>query len=84
VNKKDQIEARRAKKKRKKTNSILIWVGIVVVIVGLFSYIVWGRTQPAVGQSIPIMENSQAHVLEGQDPGPFNSDPPTSGPHYDD
>ncbi len=22
------------------------------------------------------------HIQDGQDPGPYNSDPPTSGPHY--
>ena len=26
---------------------------------------------------------SSRHVPVGEDPGPFNSDPPTSGPHYD-
>jgi hypothetical protein len=38
--------------------------------------------RPAAGQEIPIMENYEAHIPEGQDPGPFNSEPPTSGPHY--
>ena len=28
------------------------------------------------------MADAGAHVPEGQDPGPFNSDPPTSGRHY--
>ncbi len=28
------------------------------------------------------MSNSGKHVPEGTDPGPYNSNPPTSGPHY--
>jgi hypothetical protein len=82
VNKKDQLEARRAKKKRQKLISTLIWGGVAVIVIGLFGYVIWGAVRPAAGQEIPIMENYEAHVPEGQDPGPFNSDPPTSGPHY--
>jgi len=44
---------------------------------GLF----WPSVTPAVGEVVPIME-SIAHVEEGQDPGPFNTDPPSSGRHY--
>ena len=82
MNKKEQLEARRAKKRQQKLISTLIWGGVAVVLLGLFGYIIWGAVRPAAGQSIPIMEISEAHVREGEDPGPFNSDPPTSGPHY--
>lgn len=34
-----------------------------------------------VEEEIPIMA-SREHVREGEDPGPYNSDPPTSGKHY--
>lgn len=82
MNKKDQREARRSKRKRQKLISTLIWGGVAVVLVGIVGYIIWGAVRPAAGASIPIMENSEAHVDEGEDPGPFNSNPPTSGPHY--
>jgi len=29
------------------------------------------------------MANAGDHVTEGSDPGPYNSNPPTSGPHYE-
>jgi hypothetical protein len=29
------------------------------------------------------MANYTIHVPEGEDPGPYNTDPPSSGPHYD-
>jgi hypothetical protein len=75
-------EARRAKKQRKKLVTTLIWSGVIVVVVGFFGYLIWDTVRPAVGESVPIMANSQDHVPDGQDPGPYNSDPPTSGPHY--
>lgn len=75
-------EARRAKKQRRKLISTLIWGGVGVAFILLFGYLIWGEVRPPVGESVPIMENAAAHVPEGEDPGPFNSDPPTSGPHY--
>jgi hypothetical protein len=82
MNNKGRIEARRLKKRRQKLNTTLIWGGVAIIVVGLFGYLIWGEIRPAAGQSVPIMENSTAHVHEGEYPGPFNSDPPTSGPHY--
>jgi hypothetical protein len=54
--------------------------------------IAWLATQSrarASGETVPIPQVETvpempevAHVAEGTDPGPFNSDPPTSGKHY--
>jgi hypothetical protein len=82
VSKQNLREARRAKKQRQKLISTLVWGGVAVAVVAVFGFIIWGAVRPAQGESVPIMANSEAHVPEGQDPGPFNSDPPTSGPHY--
>ena len=82
MSKKNLREARRAKKRQNKLISTLIWGSFALVVVGLFGYIIWRAVQPAAGEAVPIMANSEAHVNEGEDPGPFNSDPPTSGPHY--
>ena len=79
-------EARRAKKQRKKIYSSLIWSTAVIIILGFFGYLIWGQRRPAapaLGETIPIMPSHLTHVGEGQDPGPYNSNPPTSGPHYD-
>ncbi|RPI31924.1 MAG: DUF3105 domain-containing protein [Chloroflexota bacterium] len=35
------------------------------------------------GEAVPVMP-SVDHVPDGTDPGPFNTDPPTSGKHYND
>jgi hypothetical protein len=36
--------------------------------------------RPQAGEEIPIMSSS--HITVDSDPGKYNSDPPTSGPHY--
>ncbi len=53
-------------------------VAVVLVIAGV---LFWPAVTPVVGEAVPVMESS-AHVEEGQDPGPYNTDPPSSGRHY--
>ena len=73
--------AQREKRKQRKRNSMLIWGSIAVVALAVLGYALWVAFRPSSGESIPIMASSN-HVDEGEDPGPYNSDPPTSGPHY--
>lgn len=75
-------EARRAKQQKRKLKSRLIWNAIIVVALALAAFVIYDSARPSEGEAIPIMENGGAHVREGEDPGPFNSDPPTSGRHY--
>ena len=75
-------ESRQAKKRKKKLTSFLIWAGIALVLLVIGAIVVYDATRPSEGQAVPIMVDAGAHVPEGQDPGPFNSDPPTSGRHY--
>ncbi len=73
-------EQRRVQQRRQQMRNNLIWgvlgAGILAVI-GLF---VWQGVRPQAGEEIPIM--SSAHIAVDSDPGTYNSDPPTSGPHY--
>ena len=73
--------AQREKRKQRKRNSMLIWGSVAVVALAVLGYALWVAFRPSFGESIPIMASSN-HVDEGEDPGPYNSDPPTSGPHY--
>ena len=57
---------------------MLIWGSIAVVALAVLGYALWVAFRPSSGESIPIMASSN-HVDEGEDPGPYNSDPPTSG-----
>lgn len=86
---KSKRQAAREKRKRKRQFSVLIWVVVGVSVVVLFVYIGMSSAQPdsgtgdttQIGQPVPV-EEDLSHVPEGQDPGPFNTDPPTSGRHY--
>lgn len=79
---KDTRERLRKRQQRERLRSMIIWGGIVGVVLVLGGTLVWRAVRPAAGEAIPIMPSSR-HVPVGEDPGPFNSDPPTSGPHYD-
>lgn len=75
-------EARRAKQRKQKLVNNLKWVGLAIGVLLVSAFILWNIFRPGVGQSVPIMANAGDHVAEGANPGPFNSDPPTSGQHY--
>ncbi|MEA3439470.1 MAG: DUF3105 domain-containing protein [Chloroflexota bacterium] len=74
-------EIRKEKIRRQKTRTIITWGVVGVTIVTMSAYLLWINVRPAAGQSVPVMEDT-GHVEEGQDPGPYNSNPPTSGKHY--
>ncbi len=78
---KSKRKAQREKRRKRKRNSSLIWGSIAVVAVAVLGYALWVAFRPSSGESFSIMANSN-HVTEGDDPGPYNSNPPTSGPHY--
>ena len=80
---KTKREERRKKNQRQKTTNILIWSAIAVVVLAVVGFVVWQGAKPAAGESFPIMLSSP-HIETDSDPGTYNSDPPTSGPHYAD
>jgi hypothetical protein len=84
VSKKTIRETRRARRQRKKTINTLIWGGVGIGIIAVLGFIIWTIARPAAGEDVPVMANAGEHVAVGQDRGPFNSDPPTSGRHYGD
>ncbi len=63
----------------------VIWIAAGVVIVLLFAGgIAWAAiksNQPAPGEAVAIQ--GQEHIQVGQSHPPYNSDPPTSGWHYE-
>jgi hypothetical protein len=46
----------------------------------VIGFLVWQGIKPATGEVIPVMTTT--HITVDSDPGKYNSDPPTSGPHY--
>jgi hypothetical protein len=79
---KSMREERNARRKRQKTKRTFLWIGIGIVVAIIIGFVAWNIFKPAAGESVPIMANAGDHVPPGSDPGPFNSNPPTSGQHY--
>ncbi len=83
--KQSRKERIRERRRRQRARARIIWGLIALAGIIVVGALVWQAlrpvVQPAVGEEVPIMDTAQ-HVPEGADPGPFNSDPPTSGRHY--
>jgi hypothetical protein len=82
MSKKSAREAKRERRRKKARKNQLIWGGVGISVLIVIGFIGWSAFRPAAGEAVPIMANAGDHVPEGSDPGPFNSDPPTSGQHY--
>jgi len=69
------------RQRKQKLKSGLIWGGTGVFALAIIVLVIAQSVRPAAGESIPIMV-SDPHISVDSDPGQYNSDPPTSGPHY--
>ena len=78
---KSKRKAQQEKLRKHKQYSRLIWGSVAVVAVGVLGNALWVTFLPTYGESIPVMADTN-HAIKGEDPGPYNSNPPTSGPHY--
>ena len=80
MSKSKRREAIRARRQREKRRRALIWGGLAALVVAALGLILWNAVRPAAGQQIAVLPPN--HVPEGTDPGPYTSEPPSSGPHY--
>jgi hypothetical protein len=80
---KSKRQAYRLKQQQKKRNATITWAVLGALLLFGLGYIIWNTTRPPVGEPVTVMADS-SHVPDGTDPGPYNSDPPTSGRHYAD
>jgi hypothetical protein len=80
MNSKSKRQQMQERNRKQKMTTNLIWGGIGVVILVIIGIIISQFAKPAEGEAIPIMVTS--HITLDSDPGTYNSDPPTSGPHY--
>jgi hypothetical protein len=48
---------------------------------GFFGFLLFSAVRPAGGEAVPILPN-QPHIPQPTPPGPYNTNPPTSGLHY--
>ncbi len=73
-------EQRRTRQRQQQMKGSLIWGGVGIAALAIIGFIVWQGARPAAGEKISILSSS--HITVDSDPGKYNSDPPTSGPHY--
>ena len=78
---KNKREQMRERNRKQKMTANLIWWAVGAAVIASIGFIIWQGVRPAVGEFIPVMA-STAHIAVDSDPGTYNSDPPTSGPHY--
>jgi hypothetical protein len=81
MNSKTRRQQTREHSRRKNLIRNLVWGGIGVAVLAVIGLIIWQGVKPAAGESVPVMV-STPHISNDSDPGKYNSDPPTSGPHY--
>jgi len=82
-------ERLKTKRRRERTRSIVIGGVITVAVVAGIAWLATQSRARESGEAVPIPQVQAveemaevSHVAEGSDPGPHNSDPPTSGKHY--
>lgn len=75
-------QARKEKRQQEQRRTRWIVGAVAIGVLAVIGLLVWNVVRPAAGESVEIMANAGDHVPEGEDPGPFNSDPITSGRHY--
>lgn len=82
VQKARQSEWQRRELRRGRIMAI-VWIVAGLAFVGIVVYLAWKQVQPIprTGESIPLQ--GQAHIQVGESHELYNSDPPTSGPHYE-
>ncbi len=79
----------KSKRRRERTRNAAIGAAIAVAAVAGIAWLANQTRQREGGEFVPIPQVEAVpempevvHVAEGTDPGPYNSNPPTSGKHY--
>jgi Protein of unknown function (DUF3105) len=67
---------------RRRRLLVAFWVAVAVAFVAILVYLVWQQAQPVPRPGVDIPIQGRNHIAEGVPHDPYNSDPPTSGPHY--
>jgi hypothetical protein len=78
---KSKSQIKQQQRRRKQIINWAIGGGLAVIVLVGLGFALRRSPESAVGESVAVMSNLN-HVEEGTDPGPYSTDPPTSGPHY--
>jgi hypothetical protein len=80
MGKKSIREKQRARRRRENLKVYAIAGVISIAVLAILWALIAPSLRPTLGEAAP--ELPADHVVVGSDPGPYNTDPPTSGPHY--
>lgn len=80
MGKQSRRKQRQARNKIRANRRYLIWGGLLIAAGIVVGIIVFNGGQVSVGEAVALLPAT--HIAEGTDPGTYNTDPPTSGPHY--
>jgi len=75
-----QREMRRRERHRRQLTSRILWGALAALVLAGLGYAGWQLSRPKLGIAVPEMASQ--HIQIGEQHEPYNSDPPTSGPHY--
>ena len=76
----DKKQGRRSRSSAGRGTSPIVYAAGALLVIIILVIAVSVDFNP-IGEKVDVMP-SRDHVAEGDDPGPFNSNPPTSGTHY--
>ncbi|NLG73215.1 MAG: DUF3105 domain-containing protein [Chloroflexi bacterium] len=79
---KSKREQLKMKRRRKKMYTAIGWGAAALIVLGVIGYALFLAIRPAMGEEVAVMPDTR-HVPEGTNPGPYNTNPPTSGRHYE-
>ena len=74
-------EQRRVRRNLERRKSSLIWVLLGAGALAFFGFLLATALRPQAGEDVPLLPNTP-HIPFPTPPGPYNSNPPTSGLHY--
>jgi hypothetical protein len=74
-------QIKQQQRRRQQMINWAIWGGLAVIVLVGLGFVLRGSPDSAVGERVAVMSDI-SHVEEGTDPGPYSTDPPSSGPHY--
>lgn len=76
-----QTRKQRHEQRRTRQRAITRLTAVVAgfATLALLGYVIWGLMRPKLGQA--VAQQARTHIELGDPHEPYNSDPPTSGPH---
>ncbi len=75
-------QLRRQRLQRTQLRNRIIWGVIGLAVLGLIGFLVWNQVRPPLGVAVPPDSNAGDHLPDLSPLPQYNSNPPTSGPHY--